>query len=186
MKTMRVAATVAGLAIGLALWGCDKGDAGAPARDHSGTSSERSSGARPVDNRPHTPPPLVDGKPMWADNRQHTAMENLDYQFGQWGSGFGAKDARDYAKKAIAFTSHPPARAEKLTRPNGDTLYYDKASNTFAIVRRDGAPRLFRKPPDGIVTWEKAKAEAASGGSYRSHSRYHAPGSGDYRGGADN
>jgi hypothetical protein len=187
MIRMRVAAAVAGLAAALALWGCDRGDAGAPARQHTSTGGDRTaSSSRAVDSRPHTPPPMIDGKPMWADNRQHSAQENLDYQFDKWGSAFGARDSKDYAKKALAFTGHPPARVEKISRPNGDTLLYDKGSNTFAIVRKDGAPRLFRKPPGGAADWEKAKSEAASGGSYRSRSRYRAPSSGDYSRGADN
>jgi len=160
----------------LAVWGCDRGDAGTPSRDHSIATA---GGAQTV---AHAPPPMLDGKPMWADNREHSAMENLDYQFGHWGQALGARDAKDYARKARAFIDHPPHAVERVSRPNGDVLMYDKTANILAIVRRDGAPRLFRKPVDGVADWEKAKAEAPAGG--RSRSRYHAPGSGDYSRGA--
>lgn len=166
----------------LALSACDRSDAQSPARDHSG--SRPAIAARGPD-RPHTPPPMVNGKPEWADNRQHSAQENLTYQFEHWGSALGAKDQGDYAKRAHAFIDHPPKNAEKITRPNGDVMLYDKASNTFAIARRDGAPRLFRKPADGVATWDKAKSDAnnTSGGRYQK--RYHAPSAGDYRSSGD-
>jgi pyocin large subunit-like protein len=120
---------------------------------------------------------MLDGKPIWSDNREHTAMENLDYQFDHWGAGLGARDAQDYAKKARAFVDHPQHAVERVSRPNGDVLIYDKSANLFAIVRRDGAPRLFRKPPGGLADWEKAKSEASSSG--RSRSRYRTTGGSD-------
>ncbi len=175
MGWIRIAGVAASLALAGLLWGCDRGDAAAPARNHAATAS--GSSFAPHDR---TPTPLLDGKPIWADNRQHSAQENVDYQFDHWGSAFGAKDSRDYARKARAFIEHPPRGVERVTRPNGDVLMYDKATNTFAIERRDGAPRLFRKPPGGAADWAKAKSEAPSGGG-RARSRYNAPASGDYR-----
>jgi len=127
---------------------------------------------------------MLDGKPMWADNREHSALENLDYQFDHWGSALGARDSKDYARKARAFIDHPPHAVERVSRPNGDVMMYDKTANVMAIVRRDGAPRLFRKPAGGASDWDKAKSEAASGG--RSRSRYRTADSGDYsRGSGD-
>lgn len=188
MKTLGWArgwALAAAMAAVAMLAGCDRGDSPA-ARDHSGEAAAATA-ARPA-IKPHGPAPMIDGKPVWADNRKHTAEENLDYQFQTWGAGMGAKDAKDYARRARTFLDHPPAGVEKVTRGNGDVLYYDKKTNTFAIARRDGAPRLFRKPPGGAADWAKAKEEAKSspgqgGGGGR---RYHAPSAGDYRsGGAD-
>ena len=169
MRAIRIA-MLALAAAGL-LWGCDRGDAAAPARNHSAASSA------PV-TRPRVPAPLLDGKPMWADNRAHTAEENVAYQFEHWGAGFGAKDAKDYARKARAFIDHAGKGVEKVSRPNGDTLLYEKASNTFAIVRRDGAPRLFRKPVGGAADWEAAKNDAGKSGYSRK--RYNAPEARDY------
>ncbi len=179
MSMMRAAGVTVALAGALALWGCDRGDAGTPSRDHSGTVATAGGAGATA----HPPPPMLDGKPMWADNREHTAMENLDYQFGHWGQALGAHDSKDYARKARAFIDHPPHAVERVSRPNGDVLMYDKTANVLAIVRRDGAPRLFRKPPGGEADWEKAKSEASSGGG-RSHSRYRAPGASDYSRGA--
>jgi hypothetical protein len=166
------------LAGALTLGGCDRGDAGTPSRDHSSQSA--ATGGTLTSGR--APPPMLDGKPMWADNREHSATENLDYQFDHWGAALGARDTKDYARKAHAFIDHPPHVVERVTRPNGDILMYDKTADIFAIVRRDGAPRLFRKLPGGEADWEKAKVEAPAGN--RSRTRYRAPGGADYSRGA--
>lgn len=168
MGRLRVAVASLSLAGMIALWGCDRGDASAPARDHSASAARSSSYGGEA--RPHAPTPLLDGKPIWADNRNHSAQENVDYQFDRWGAALGARDSKDYARKARAFIEHPPKAVEKVGRPNGDTLLYDKASNIFAIVRRDGAPRLFRKPPGGAADWERAKSEAPYSSRSRSRS----------------
>src|ERR1700722_10882654 len=52
--------------------------------------------------------PKVDGKPMWASNRTHTAEENAQYQFSRNGHDFGASSETDYVAKAHAFIIHPP------------------------------------------------------------------------------
>lgn len=185
MRFLRGLGGVAALAAAALLWGCDRGDASAPARDHSGASVASAGGARYDGSKPHAPAPMLNGKPIWADNRAHSAEENIAYQFDHWGSTVSAKDAKDYARKARAFIDHPPAKAETVKRPNGDVMIYDKASNTFAIVRKDGAPRLFRKPPDGEAAWAKAKSEAASPSSYRSRGRYNAPSASEFGRGGD-
>lgn len=178
MREKTVGAASALLVALLLLTACDRTDAQAPARDRSGAKG--SATVRGPD-RPRTPPPMLNGRPEWADNRQHTAQENLAYQFEHWGGGFGARDEVDYAKKARAFIDRPPKGVEKVTRPNGDVILYDRASNTMAIVRRDGAPRLFRKPPGGVADWERARSEAANDTRIPSQRRYHAPVASDYR-----
>jgi len=189
IRGVALALTLGGLGL---LWGCDQGSA--PARDHSGSAGaprssdrvagDRSGGDRSAPVRPRTPTPMVDGKPVWADNNKHSAQENLEYQFSNWGSTIEAKDAPDYGKKARAFVASPPAGAEKITRRNGDVLIFDHKTGTFAIARRDGAPRLFRRPPDADAVWAKAKSEADAPSSGASRRRYRAPDPGDYNRGA--
>ena len=176
MRSVGIAGVALALACMAGLAGCDRSDAGSPARDHSTTAAAPAA-------KPHGPPPMLNGKPIWADNPKHSAQENVDYQFDHWGSSVGAHDSKDYALKARAFIDHPPHGAEKVSRPNGDVLIYDKASNTFAIMRKDGAPRLFRKPVGGEADWQKAKTEAPA--DTRSRRRYNAPNARDFRGGGD-
>jgi hypothetical protein len=112
--------------------------------------------------------PLVDGKPMWAANRLHSAVENAQYQFSRNGQDFGAKTETDYITKVHAFVGNPPSGAETIDRPNGDKLIYEAKSNTFAVVTRDGAPRTMFKPRDGATYWNVQKQResdrAQSGG----------------------
>ena len=208
MKWFSAGAAALALTGVLAISACDRGGS-APARDHSSDdggshardsgpasaggsySSERRSTARSSDygddQKPREAIPMLDGKPMWADNRKHTAEENVDYQFGKWGADLGAKDAKDYAAKARRFIDHPPSDVQTVLRSNGDKLMYDPDGNVFLVARRDGAPRTMFKPRDGAVYWKEQQAKAASGDTGyggRSKSRYHAPnakefGSGD-------
>ena len=103
------------------------------------------------------PVPQVDGKPMWAANRQHSAEENAQYQFAKNGGDFGAANETDYIKKVHNFVERPPHTAETIDRSNGDKLIYDPGGNVFAVVSRDGAPRTMFKPRDGASYWAQQK-----------------------------
>jgi pyocin large subunit-like protein len=107
------------------------------------------------------PVPQIDGKPMWAANRKHTAEENAEYQFGKNGGDFGAKSETDYVSKAHAFIEKPPRDLETLDRTNGDKLEYDAKGNTFLVVARNGAPRTMFKPRDGAAYWAQQKDREA-------------------------
>jgi pyocin large subunit-like protein len=166
------------LALGLAaatLWGCDRGES-APARSHAAADGGYSdNGGDRYARRSETrdPVPLVDGAPMWSDNRRHSAQENADYHFHRDGPDFGATSLKDYVLKAHHFLEHPPKGVETIKRANGDKLLYDPKTNTFAVERRDGAPRTMFKPRDGAAYWKEQQARAASGdegyGSRRSN-----------------
>lgn len=113
---------------------------------------------------------MFHGHPMWSDNRQHTAQENAQYHFEHDGPDFGARSLDQYLTKAHAFVEHPPAGVQSLTRRNGDKLLYDVRSNTFAVERRDGAPRTMFKPRGGASYWREQQArindESSGGGGY--------------------
>jgi pyocin large subunit-like protein len=103
-----ITALLAGAAI--ALGGCDGGSATA-ARDHTAGpaaaadttvaadsghsvlngSTDRGYASRDSDDQNDArrePVALVNGKPMWAANRRHTAQENANYQFQRDGADF--------------------------------------------------------------------------------------------------
>ena len=52
------------------------------------------------------------------------------------------------AKKLV--TSKPGGDILTYTRSNGDTLFYNKANNEFAVVTNKGVIRTFFKPANGI------------------------------------
>ena len=122
--------------------------------------------ARQGGNEQSEPVRLINGKPMWAANKRHSAEDNAEYQFNRDGADFGAKDLDDFVAKAHAFVEAPPAGVQTLTRANGDRLLYDPKANVFAVVSREGAPRTMFKPRDGAAYWDEQKqrlAEEANG-----------------------
>jgi pyocin large subunit-like protein len=123
--------------------------------------------ARSADPR-NAPVPRIDGKPMWAANRTHTAEENALYQFTRNGGDFAARSEAEYVSDAHRFVDHPPHGVETLDRPNGDKLMYDAKANVFAVVSRDGAPRTMFKPRSGEAYWTQQKtrqSQQAAGGA---------------------
>jgi len=154
---MRVVFLIGAAGLALAIAGCDAGpSASKSAPAASVTTASAGQAAAPADPR-DAAVPLVDGKPMWAANRKHTAQENADYQFGKNGKDFGALSEADYVAKTHAFLEAPPAGVQKLERANGDALLYDARTNTFAVETKAGAPRTMFKPRDGAAYWQQQK-----------------------------
>ncbi|WP_304169760.1 hypothetical protein [Phenylobacterium aquaticum] len=112
--------------------------------------------------------PTVAGKPMWSSSRKGSAQENAQRSFERNGEAFGASDMDAFVRKAHAFVDHPPAGAETLKRPNGDTLYYDAKTNIFAVANKDGVPRTMFKPDEGAAYWDKQKTNQGSARKSRS------------------
>jgi pyocin large subunit-like protein len=162
---MRVVFLIGASIAALSLGACDAGPsatAKAPtAAASAGPPQSVGQQASALDPRDQ-PVPLVDGKPMWAANRKHTAQENADYQFGKNGKDFGAATEADYVAKAHAFVDAPPKGVQKVERGNGDDLLYDAKSNTFAVVTKTGAPRTMFKPHDGANYWRQQVARESA------------------------
>jgi hypothetical protein len=100
-------------------------------------------------------------------NRRETAGAKITRLYTRNGAAFGARSAEDYAARMKAFADNPPAGADTARRPNGDTLYYEASTNTFAVVARDGTPRTMFKPDDGPTYWAQQKARAPDFGTRR-------------------
>ena len=152
-------------AAALMLAACDAGPSAKapPATAVTGqTVTTASAGAAGSTDPRDLPVPLVNGKPMWAANKKHTAQENADYQYGKNGKDFGAVTEADYVAKAHAFVDAPPSGVQKLERSNGDALLYDQRTNTFAVVTRAGAPRTMFKPRDGLTYWKQQEQREAA------------------------
>ena len=162
MRTGFTSSAGLALAIGLGLAGCGGHPSAVQSQSGQGgsgtASSQASYGGR------DTAVPEVNGKPMWAANRKHSAAENAQYQFTKNGQDFGAQSESDYVTKVHAFVDSPPTDAETLDRGNGDRLIYAPKSNTFAVVSRDGAPRTMFKPRAGATYWTEQKQREAERG----------------------
>ena len=154
MKALSVT-TLAALALASLLSACDGGPSAVA------TGSPAAVTGRSVTPVSTAPVPMINGRPMWAANRRHSAQDNAAYQFRRNGHDFGAASEDAYVQAAHAFVGHPPAGAQTLQRPNGDRLIYDPAANTFAVVTSDGAPRTLFKPRTGAAYWAQQQARAA-------------------------
>ena len=181
-------------AASVGLWACDKG-ANAPARSHSadegGASSPRyesggsyrsGDNSRPSYNggetrrdQPREAIPLVDGVPMWSDNRKHTAEENADYHFHHDGPDFGASDEKDYVAKVHHFIEHPPEGVQTVSPlQRRQAALRRQEQHLRRGAQGTGAPRTMFKPHAGEAYWKEQQEKAASGddsyggrGSYR-------------------
>jgi pyocin large subunit-like protein len=53
--------------------------------------------------------------------------------------------------------SNDPAMLLEKSRTNSDTLFYNKATNEFAVKASDGIIRTYFKPTDGINYFNNQK-----------------------------
>ncbi|WP_456154294.1 hemagglutinin repeat-containing protein [Serratia plymuthica] len=65
------------------------------------------------------------------------------------------QNAKQYVDAAHNFMTIPPMGTLTKTRPNGDTLYYNPTTNTFASKDKNGVPRTMFKPDKGLEYWNK-------------------------------
>jgi pyocin large subunit-like protein len=84
------------------------------------------------------------------------ADANADAHWRKHGNEFSEDhSAQEYEDEASDFIQHPPPGAEIKHRANGDTLIYDRDSNTFAVENRDGETRTMFKPDRGEAYWDR-------------------------------
>jgi len=102
--------------------------------------------------------------PLWSVSSKYSADDNAHYQFSHHASEFGISDYQDWLAHVHGFIHHPPKSAESFVRNNGDTLIYDSKNNIFAVMTKDGAPRIMMKPETGAQYWQEQKA---SGGAWK-------------------
>ena len=100
--------------------------------------------------------PASSDAPLWSSTSQMSARENAEHHWRKHGAQFPElKTAAEYEAAAHAFVDHPPPGTLTKHDRNGDTLFYDPATNTFAVSRRDGAPRTMFKPDNGMNYWNR-------------------------------
>ena len=113
------------------------------------------------DPRREAAPVHADGAPIWSANSRNTAQENAERLFERNGKAFGAKTVDQYVDMAHAFIAEPPKGTLRLTRDNGDKLFYDPKGNVFAVATREGAPRTMFKPDNGMTYWKQQEQSIA-------------------------
>ena len=160
--------TMAGVLAALVLAGCDSGGSAVETRDRATSDPVALISAAAPESEMEVAP---QAKPPVTANRRETADAKVQRLFERNGAAFGAKSADDYLTKVRAFTEETPKGTETVKRPNGDTLYYQASTNTFAVVDRNGVPRTMFKPDDGPTYWAQQKERAPTFGQRRSGAR---------------
>ena len=106
-------------------------------------------GSAPVPSAPLAP------QVVWSHGHDGTA-ENAQEHWEKHGGDFPELgSAAEYDGAAAAFVAHPPPGTLIKHRADGDTLFYDPATNTFAVGDADGEPRTFFRPNSGRAYWDR-------------------------------
>ncbi|MGZ9099627.1 MAG: S-type pyocin family protein [Brevundimonas sp.] len=163
-STVAATATIAAL---LALAGCGDGGSAVETRERAADGPEAVLAAAPAEAAEAAPEQV---RPQLTANRRETVDAKVARLFERNGADFGARTADDYLARVEAFTARPPAGTERVERPNGDVLLYQAATNTFAVVSRDGVPKTMFKPREGAAYWAEQKAAAPTFGQRRPES----------------
>ncbi len=96
------------------------------------------------------------GAPLWSQTATLTPRENAEAHWEKHRREFPEyQSAQEYIEGAHLFLRGPPESTLRKTRSNGDRLFYDPQTNTFAVQARNGAPRTFFRPSSGIRYWNR-------------------------------
>jgi RHS repeat-associated protein len=96
------------------------------------------------------------GGKIWSATKKRNAVQNAFEHWKTHGAEFPElQNAKQYVERARRFVRDPPPGTLTRTRPNGDRLFYDPKSNTFAVQNANGSPRTMFRPDDGIGYWNR-------------------------------
>ena len=90
-------------------------------------------------------------KRLWSATEKLSSTKNALKHWVLHGADFpDLQNAKQYVEKAKNFVNKPPSGTLTKTWANGDIVFYNPASNTFAVKTADGAPRTMFKPDPAI------------------------------------
>jgi filamentous hemagglutinin len=83
----------------------------------------------------------------WSPTKTLTSPENATAHWTKHASEFPQfSNVGQYVAGVQNFVTNPPAGTLIKSRPNGDTLFFDPATDTFAVRASSGVPRTMFKP----------------------------------------
>ena len=84
---------------------------------------------------------------IWTSTKRHNSVENAFKHWRDHGREFPTlQNSKQYVEATRNFVNNPPPGTLAKIRANGDVLFYDPSSNTFAIINKGGIPRTMYKP----------------------------------------
>jgi len=93
---------------------------------------------------------------IWTETKKKEPVSNAYGNWDKYKNEFPQyQNSKQYVEAAHSFVTKPPTGTLIKTRPNGDTLYYNPATNTFATKDASGVPRTMFKPEKGMEYWNK-------------------------------
>lgn len=95
---------------------------------------------------------------IWTETKKTDPVSNA---YGHWDKHKKEfpefQNSKQYVDATHSFVSNPPKGTLIKPRPNGDTMYYNPSTNTFAVKNADGTPKTMFRPENGMEYWEKQK-----------------------------
>jgi pyocin large subunit-like protein len=94
------------------------------------------------------------GTVVWSHGPDGS-VANADEHWRKHGAEFPEfHSEQDYVAGALAFVTTPPPGTLIKHDERGDTLFYNPATNTFAVRDDRGEPRTFFRPDNGRAYWD--------------------------------
>ncbi|ASG19235.1 hemagglutinin repeat-containing protein [Salmonella enterica] len=86
---------------------------------------------------------------IWTETKKKEPVPNAYMHWDKHKTEFPEyQNSKQYVDAAHNFVTNPPVGTLTKTRKNGDTIYYNPSSNTFAVKNADGVPKtMFRPDP---------------------------------------
>ncbi|WP_083565982.1 hemagglutinin repeat-containing protein [Kosakonia radicincitans] len=86
---------------------------------------------------------------IWTETKKDDPVSNA---YGHWDKHKAEfpelQNAKQYVDATHDFVNNPPEGTLSKVRPNGDTVFYNPKTNTFAVKTADGVPKtMFRPDP---------------------------------------
>lgn len=92
---------------------------------------------------------------LWSHGRDG-ADANAQEHWEKHGSEFPEDHSeQDYVREANGFVHYPPPGTLTKHDSRGDTLFYQPSTDIFAVMDREGEPRTFFKPNNGMEYWSR-------------------------------
>lgn len=89
--------------------------------------------------------------PASEQTYQFASQQKFDQHYKKHGSEFGNISQDEYLQKANdLINSQAPTLKTKQEKTDGDTCFYDTATNEFLVLSKKGVIRSFFCPSDGI------------------------------------
>ncbi|WP_240153824.1 VENN motif pre-toxin domain-containing protein, partial [Erwinia amylovora] len=87
---------------------------------------------------------------IWTETKKKEPVSNA---YGHWDKHKQEfpefHNSKQYVEATHSFVNNPPSGTLSKVRPNGETVFYNPKTNTFAVKTADGVPKTMFRPDPG-------------------------------------